>query len=119
MPVRWRLHWLSRASIRLTPELLKNADLALLGETGFRPAPLPDGGVVAVAINGHGMIMNGDGTLRAQLWLDDGPYVDRPVIGPTGVIYINGNRLVHAINPDGSIAWIHEAPGSQKVKKSV
>ena len=68
---------------------------------------LPDGGIFSLIENGRHLILNVDGSPRASLVLDGGPFKTAPAVGTDGTIYLTGeNKVLYALNPDGSMRWV-------------
>ncbi len=73
-------------------------------------ANLLDGGVISVTDNGHILILNPDGSERARLELEDGPFTTVPVVGTDGTVYLAGGQHVYALYPDGAMRWEFNSP---------
>ena len=74
---------------------------------------LPDGGFVSIDQNGNVLIVNADGSTRAQLNLSGGPFLTPAVVGADGTLYIVGQTMrIYALNPDGSTRWQFAINGS-------
>ena len=84
---------------------LYQADINFSGALGTSPVPLPDGGVFVVQKYGDALIINSDGTIRTFFTLPDDPYDDPIVVASDGVIFLNGDKTIHAIYPDGTSKW--------------
>ena len=78
-------------------------------------ASLMDGGILSVTESGSVLIVNDDGSERAQVAMDGGPFETAPVVGSDGMVYVAGEaHRVFALRPDGTVRWVFSEGGTSK-----
>jgi hypothetical protein len=79
-----------------------------------RPAVGPAGTIYAWDMRGNLYALASDGGLR---WIYRGPIggIGQVAVGADGTIYVAGDKIIHAVNPDGSRRWEFVGGDSQGV----